>query len=164
MVSTIPSRPNPSHWIRPQSHLLTTFCDYSHNLCLYLVCVNQILLFYTQVCPQVNFCAIIGLPHDLLDDCMHSRDNDELKTYLASRIRFERNKKGYSQEKMASLAGVSTRTYKRFEQSCNGGFDNFINILRVFDRLETLEKVFPPPVLNSIRSMTAIIENLNKQK
>lgn len=164
MVSIIPSRLNSSHWIRPQSHLFTTFCDYTRNLCLYLVCVNQILLFYTQVYPQVNFCAIIGLLSDLLDDFMHSRDNDELKTYLASRIRFERNKKGYSQEKMASLAGVSTRTYKRFEQSCNGGFDNFINILRVFDRLETLEKVFPAPVSNSVRSMTAIIEDLNKQK
>ena len=95
---------------------------------------------------------------------MHNRDNDELKTYLASRIRFERNKKGYSQEKMASLAGVSTRTYKRFEQNCNGGFDNFINILRAFERLETLEKVFPAPVSNSVRSMMAIIEDLNKQK
>jgi transcriptional regulator with XRE-family HTH domain len=95
---------------------------------------------------------------------MHSKDNDELKTYLASRIRFERKKRGYSQEVMATLAGVSIRTYKRFEQSCNGGFDNFINILRVFDRLETLEKVFPPPVSSGIRSMTAIIEDLNKRK
>ena len=95
---------------------------------------------------------------------MHSRDNDELKTYLASRIRFERKKNGYSQEKMASLAGVSTRTYKRFEQSCNGGFDNFINILRVFDRLEILEKAFPPPVSSGVRSMAAIIEDLNKRK
>ena len=95
---------------------------------------------------------------------MHSRDNVELKTYLASRIRFERKKSGYSQEKMASLAGVSTRTYKRFEQNCNGGFDSFINILRVFDKLEILEKVFPPPVSSSVRSMGAIIEELNKRK
>ena len=95
---------------------------------------------------------------------MHSKQNDELKTYLASRIRFERKKKGYSQERMASLAGISIRTYKRFEQSCNGGFDNFINILRVFDRLEILEKLFPPPVSSSARSMAAIIEDLNKRK
>ena len=65
---------------------------------------------------------------------------------------------------MASLAGISIRTYKRFEQSCNGGFDNFINILRVFDRLEILEKLFPPPVSSNVRSMAAIIEDLNKRK
>ena len=95
---------------------------------------------------------------------MHSKENDELKTYLASRIRFERKRKGYSQERMANLAGISIRTYKRFEQSCNGGFDNFINILRIFDRLEILEKLFPAPVSTSLRSMAAIIEDLNKRK
>lgn len=95
---------------------------------------------------------------------MHIKDNDELKTYLVSRIRFERKKNGYSQEKMASLAGVSTRTYKRFEQNCSGGFDSFINILRVFDKLEILEKVLPPPVSSGVRSMGAIIEDLNKRK
>ena len=95
---------------------------------------------------------------------MDIKDNDELKTYLASRIRFERQKKGYSQDKMASLAGISLRTYKRFEQNCNGGFDNFINILRAFDKVEALEEIFPIPISISVRSMVAIIEDINKRK
>ena len=93
-----------------------------------------------------------------------NQSNLECRDYLAANIRAERKRLKLNQKEFALLADIPFRTYKRFEQNCNGGFDNFINILRAFERLETLEKVFPAPVSNSVRSMMAIIEDLNKQK
>lgn len=63
-------------------------------------------------------------------------------SYLAGRIRSERLKRRLSQEQAALKAGMSLRTYKRFEQSCGGNFENFVNVLRAFDRLRILEAIF----------------------
>ena len=47
-----------------------------------------------------------------------------------------------SQKEFALRADIPLRTYKRFEQNCNGNFDNFINVLRAFDKLRILEAMF----------------------
>jgi transcriptional regulator with XRE-family HTH domain len=93
---------------------------------------------------------------------MINRTNYDLKVLLASRIRAERKKQKLSQEKFAQLADIPIRTYKRFEQNCSGGFDNFINILRVLNKLELIEEIFPPPKLTNMRSVSDILKELNK--
>ena len=95
---------------------------------------------------------------------MRNRTNYDLKEFLASRIRAERKKQKLSQEKFAQLAGIPIRTYKRFEQNCGGGFENFINILRVLNKLDFIEGIFPPPPSTNKRSMLDILKELNKNK
>lgn len=93
---------------------------------------------------------------------MVNRSNYDLKELLASRMRAERKKQKLSQEKFALLADIPIRTYKRFEQNCNGGFDNFINILRAFNKTDLIEGIFPPPAPTNKHSMSDILKKLKK--
>lgn len=71
-----------------------------------------------------------------------NKSNLECRDYLSSKIRAERKKLKLSQKEFAELADIPLRTYKRFEQNCNGNFDNFINVLRAFDKIRFLEVIF----------------------
>lgn len=71
-----------------------------------------------------------------------NKTNDEIKDYLRIKILKERNKLSLTQKEFAKLANIPLRTYKRFEYGCDGNFDNFINILRAFEKLRILEAIF----------------------
>ena len=71
-----------------------------------------------------------------------SKSNIEIMDYLSIKIRAERNKRRKSQNELAELAGIPLRTYKRFEQNCNGSLDNFINVLRAFDKVNFFQTIF----------------------
>lgn len=71
------------------------------------------------------------------------KTNAELIEYLSVKIRAERNKLKLSQKDFAELAGIPLRTYKRFEQSCDGSIENLINVLRVFDKVGFFQSIFP---------------------
>jgi len=66
----------------------------------------------------------------------------EVCSFLASRIREERKKKGYSQTIMAKKSGIPLRTYKRIELTGNGSIQNLIVILRVLERIRAVEILF----------------------
>lgn len=70
---------------------------------------------------------------------MPSKTTNELCSFVASRVRAERLRQGYSQEKMAIKAGIALRTYKRFELCGNGTISNLIKILRALDRISVLK-------------------------
>ena len=65
--------------------------------------------------------------------------------YLASNIRIERRKAGYTQAKFAELTGISLRTYKRFEANGQGNIETLIQILRALGKLRILQAMFPVP-------------------
>ena len=70
------------------------------------------------------------------------KTNAECLDYLSAKIRAERKKNKLSQSEFALMANIPIRTYKRFEQNCNGNLENFINVLRAFDKLRILEAIF----------------------
>lgn len=71
--------------------------------------------------------------------------NEEVCSFLASRIRSERLKKGYSQAVMAKKSGIALRTYKRIELTGAGSIQNLIIILRTLERIRAVEILFPLP-------------------
>jgi|GEM_PF-5254786 len=66
----------------------------------------------------------------------------EVCSFLASRIRNERQKKGYTQATMAEKSGIALRTYKRIELTGTGSIKNLIVILRVLGRIRAVELLF----------------------
>ena len=70
------------------------------------------------------------------------KTNLEIMDYLRIKILRERNKLKLSQEEFAKLANIPLRTYKRFEKNCNGTLENFVNVLRAFEKLRILEAIF----------------------
>ena len=85
--------------------------------------------------------------------------NAEYKDYLGAKIRSERLSRKLTQKELAELAGIPLRTYKRFEQNCDGSFDNFVNILRAFDKLRFLHSIFPA---TNIKHKKTIIEKFEE--
>ena len=71
-----------------------------------------------------------------------NKSNIELMDYLSAKIRGERRKRKLSQVEFARLANIPVRTFKRFEQDCNGSVDNLINVLRAFDKVNFLQSIF----------------------
>lgn len=70
--------------------------------------------------------------------------NDEaVCSFLASRIRAERQRLGYSQSLMAEKSGIPLRTYKRIELTGLGSIQNLIVILRTFERLTAIKLLIP---------------------
>lgn len=79
-------------------------------------------------------------------DITSKTTNGEVCSFLASRIRHERQRQGYSQEVMAKKSGIPLRTYKRIELTGTGSIQNLIIILRTFERIRAVEILFPPPI------------------
>ena len=66
--------------------------------------------------------------------------------YLATRIRRERRKAGLSQAEFAASAGISLRTYKRFETHGQGTLETFLRALKTLGRARNLYLLFPQPL------------------
>lgn len=73
----------------------------------------------------------------------------ELCIYLAAKVRRARHQRGESQTVFAARAGVSLRTYKRFETHGSGQMDTLMKVLVALDRSQYLSLLFPfdaPPL------------------
>ena len=76
---------------------------------------------------------------------LKDKTNDQICSFVGSRIRSERNRLAHSQEEFASLVGIPLRTYKRIELTGKGTVENLVNILRFTERLRIMEFMFPQP-------------------
>ena len=74
---------------------------------------------------------------------MDNKTNKDVCEFVAARIRYERNRRGYTQKSFALKVGIPLRTYKRFELSGKGTISTFIEILRALERLVLLEFLLP---------------------
>lgn len=94
--------------------------------------------------------------------------NDEIGSFLASRIRSERLRKGYSQAVMAEKSGIALRTYKRIELTGTGSIQNLVVILRTLERIRAIEVLFPAPItkprLTTIDRVMVIAEVAKKKR
>ncbi|MDP2759948.1 MAG: helix-turn-helix transcriptional regulator [Sideroxyarcus sp.] len=85
--------------------------------------------------------------------------NDKVCSFLASQIRSERLRQGYSQAVMAEKSGIPLRTYKRIESNGMGSIQNLIIILRALERIMALKLLFP---LHNMKPRTTIIARVQK--
>jgi transcriptional regulator with XRE-family HTH domain len=65
--------------------------------------------------------------------------------YLATEVRKLRLASKESQQEFAERAGISLRTYKRFETHGRGHLETFIRALKTAGRVEYLFMIFPTP-------------------
>lgn len=86
--------------------------------------------------------------------------NEEICLFLASQIRAERLRRGYSQVEMATKTGISLRTYKRIELRGTGSIQNLIIILRNMERISAVKLLFPSPVRIKYPSILERVENI----
>lgn len=98
----------------------------------------------------------------LLKDIKNSL-NADYKDYLGAKIRSERLSRKLTQKELAEMADIPLRTYKRFEQNCDGSFDNFINILRAFDKLRFLHSIFPATNNKHRKTIIEKFEDIRKK-
>ncbi|MBN3858698.1 helix-turn-helix transcriptional regulator [Paraburkholderia sp. Ac-20340] len=92
-------------------------------------------------------------------DQLQTLDDVQLCGYLADRIRSERKKRGLSQAKFATLAGVSLRTYIRFEQHGSGTLETFVRAFKALGNVRNLYLLFPQ-ALPENRGLSLQIERL----
>lgn len=91
------------------------------------------------------------------------KTNLEIMDYLSAKIRAERKKRGLSQKEFALLTGIPVRTFKRFEQDCNGSVDNFINVFRAFGKVNFFQAVSFENDQNSMPASIVKIESARKK-
>ncbi len=80
--------------------------------------------------------------------------------HLASKVRKARLAGGESQAEFADRAGISVRTYKRFELTGKATLENFIQILRALGRTRYLVLLFPvalPPPAPTVSDRVSAI-------
>ena len=68
-------------------------------------------------------------------------NNSEIMLEMAQKIRTKRISLNYTQEDFSSKSGVALSTYRTFEKSGKGSFENFIAILSALGSVSELEKL-----------------------
>lgn len=86
--------------------------------------------------------------------------DSQILSYLASQIRAERLRRGYSQASMSKYTGIPLRTYKRIELAESGSIQNLIVILRALERTNTIKLLFPSPEKTTRTSLAERIHKL----
>ncbi|WP_087688927.1 helix-turn-helix domain-containing protein [Pandoraea sp. PE-S2R-1] len=76
---------------------------------------------------------------------LQAASNEEIAKFLAMRVRGERSRSGRSQAAFAEKAGISLRTYKRFELSGTGSIDTLVRIMMALDHARGFFTLFPHP-------------------
>ena len=93
------------------------------------------------------------------------KTNSEIMIDLSAKILQQRKKRKLSQEKFALLAGIPVRTFKRFEQDCNGSVDNLINVFRAFDKVNFFQAVsFENAQDNKPHRKLAVISSIERTR
>ena len=90
---------------------------------------------------------------------------EAVKSRLADRVRFERQRLGLSQTEFALRCGIPLRTYKRFELKDCDSLSTFLRIVVGFDRIVGLEMLFPAePLESDVRTATGILGRLMQKR
>ncbi len=87
----------------------------------------------------------------------------EICAVIGIRIKTERLRLQMTQASVAKQAGVSLRTYKRFEATGNCGTPTFVAILRVLNRLRALEISLPKSAISEPSTPATKVERLRKR-
>ncbi|AEA59789.1 helix-turn-helix domain-containing protein [Burkholderia gladioli] len=78
-------------------------------------------------------------------DFLQSANERDIAKYLATRVRGERVRAGFSQAAFAEKAGVALRTYKRFELHGVGSIETLARIFMAMGHARGFYTLFPQP-------------------
>lgn len=81
------------------------------------------------------------------------KTDKELLRELADKCRELRLSQGMSQQELAARAGISLRTYRRFEQESQISLERFVAVVRALNRLPELESLMAPPPISDLREL-----------
>ncbi|MBX9742218.1 MAG: helix-turn-helix domain-containing protein [Chthoniobacterales bacterium] len=98
--------------------------------------------------PPVNPVKQIAIPGHVLKN-------------IASRIRFLRLERGWSQQEIASRAAICLATYQLFERTGKISFQRLYRIAVTLQRTKEIEDLFQPL---PIRSIDELIPKLQRQR
>lgn len=70
-------------------------------------------------------------------------NSKEIMTDLAQKIKTKRISLDYTQEAFALKSGVALSTYRTFENSGKGSFENFVAIMTALGSIGELDKLLP---------------------
>lgn len=87
----------------------------------------------------------------------------EICVVIGYRLKTERLRLGVTQASAANSAGISLRTYKRFEATGRGAVGTFVAVLRMMNRLRALEVMLPAPSLPPRDTPVEKLERLRKR-
>jgi transcriptional regulator with XRE-family HTH domain len=93
---------------------------------------------------------------------LQSATERDITKYLAMRVRGERVKNGYSQSAFAEKAGVTLRTYKRFELSGIGSIETLAKILMAMGHARGFYTLFPQPKPPARVTLTERIQAMSR--
>ncbi|MDR6482863.1 helix-turn-helix domain-containing protein [Paraburkholderia terricola] len=96
-------------------------------------------------------------------ELLQSATHEGIAKYLAMRVRGERVKNGYSQVAFAEKAGVTLRTYKRFELSGGGSIETLARIVIAMEHARGFLTLFPMPQPIAQMSLTERIRVISER-
>lgn len=82
----------------------------------------------------------LKLPHEALRD-------------LSQRVRKERLRLGWTQQKLADKSGIALPTYRRFEQTGQISLERFVNVMHTLGRAQEIENLAAPPEIRSLADL-----------
>ena len=83
---------------------------------------------------------------------------------IAERVRRSRLHRGWSQEELASRAGVALPTYRVFERTGNISLERLLRIASVLDSRRGFEELFALPTAGSIAELEARSEARTRKR
>ena len=89
--------------------------------------------------------------------------DEQICAVIGVRLKNERLRLNLTQGEVSAQAGISLRTYKRFEASGISSLPTFVAVLRVLNRLRMLEVSLPAPAMATRETLIEKVEKLRKR-
>ncbi|VGO20682.1 helix-turn-helix domain-containing protein [Pontiella sulfatireligans] len=84
------------------------------------------------------------------------KTNSEVTGELVARCREVRLSQNMTQQEVAARAGISLRTYRRFEQENQISLERFVAVVHALNRMGDLELLLQPPPLRDLKELDSI--------
>ncbi len=84
------------------------------------------------------------------------KTDSEVVGELAERWREVRLSQNLAQQELAERAGLSLRTYRRFEQEGQISLKRFVAVVHALNRLGDLESILLPPPVRDLKDLDSV--------
>ena len=84
------------------------------------------------------------------------KTNPEMVVELVMRCREIRLSQNFTQQEMAARAGLSLRTYRRFEQEGQISLERFVAVVHALNRMGDLEEILLPPPVRDLKELDSV--------
>ncbi|MCF7848894.1 MAG: helix-turn-helix domain-containing protein [Kiritimatiellales bacterium] len=81
----------------------------------------------------------------------------EVASELADRCREVRLSQNMTQQEVAARAGISLRTYRRFEQEKQISLERFVAVVHALNRMGDLESLLQPPPVRDLKELDSAV-------